>query len=101
MSKAALLTTECVLCTRDKHIPNMYSSANNMDPGPIPLQLQVIIPDKSKCYQFMFQGRDKVTMWYHCCIYSGFDSSGGDVDLASYAYPFTGCLTGGVVTVVV
>ena len=33
--------TECVRCTRDKHIPKIYSSANNMDPGPIPLQLQV------------------------------------------------------------
>ena len=31
----------CVRCCRDKHIPKMYSSANNMDPGPLPPQLQV------------------------------------------------------------
>ena len=31
----------CVLCCRDKHIPKMCSSANNMDPGPLPPQLQV------------------------------------------------------------
>ena len=35
------LSTECVRCSRDKHIPKVYSSANNMDPGPLPPQLQV------------------------------------------------------------
>ena len=34
-------STECVHCYRDKHTPKMYSSANNMDPGPLPTQLQV------------------------------------------------------------
>ena len=34
-------STECVRCYRDKHAPKMYSSANNMDPGPLPTQLQV------------------------------------------------------------
>ena len=34
-------STECVRCYRDKHTPKMYSSANNMDPGPLPTQLQV------------------------------------------------------------
>ena len=32
---------ECLCCSRDKRIPKLYSSANNMDPGPIPFQLQV------------------------------------------------------------
>ena len=32
---------ECARCIRDKHIPKMYSSANNMDPGYLPTQLQV------------------------------------------------------------
>lgn len=32
---------ECQRCSRDKHIPKLYSSANNMDPGPVPPQLQV------------------------------------------------------------
>ena len=31
----------CVRCCRDKHVPKMCSSANNMDPGPLPPQLQV------------------------------------------------------------
>ena len=31
---------ECLRCSCDKHIPKLYSSANNMNPGPIPPQLQ-------------------------------------------------------------
>uniref|UniRef100_A0A1X7VMZ5 Uncharacterized protein n=1 Tax=Amphimedon queenslandica TaxID=400682 RepID=A0A1X7VMZ5_AMPQE len=31
---------ECSRCAHDKSIPKRYSSANNMDPGPVPLQLQ-------------------------------------------------------------
>ena len=34
-------STECSRCSKDKNIPKLYSSANNMDPGPIPTQLQV------------------------------------------------------------
>ena len=34
-------SNECARCIRDKHIPKMYSSANNMDPGSLPTQLQV------------------------------------------------------------
>ena len=33
--------TECVRCRRDKHIPKLYCSANNMNPGPIPSELLV------------------------------------------------------------
>ena len=33
--------TECMRCYRDKHTPKLYSSANVMDPGPSPSQLQV------------------------------------------------------------
>ena len=29
-------SNECLRCSRDKHIPKLYSSANNMNPGPIP-----------------------------------------------------------------
>ena len=36
-------STECVRCSRDKHTPKLYSSANNMDPGPVPSELQVSI----------------------------------------------------------
>ena len=35
--------TECVRCRRDKHIPKLYSSMNNMDPGPVPPELQVSV----------------------------------------------------------
>ena len=34
-------STECVCCFRDNRTPKLYSSANNMDPGPLPPQLQV------------------------------------------------------------
>ena len=37
-------STECMRCNRDKHVPKLYSSMNNMDPGPVPQQLQVCIP---------------------------------------------------------
>ena len=33
--------TECRRCNQDKRIPKLYSSANNMNPGPLPSQLQV------------------------------------------------------------
>ena len=34
-------STECLRCSRDQHTPKVYSSANNMNPDPIPPQLQV------------------------------------------------------------
>ena len=33
--------TECVRCRQDEHIPKVYSSSNNMDPGPVPSELLV------------------------------------------------------------
>lgn len=35
--------SECVRCFRDKHSPKMYSSLNNMNPGPVPQELTVRI----------------------------------------------------------
>ena len=32
--------TECVHCRQDEHIPKVYSSSNNMDPGPVVLTAQ-------------------------------------------------------------
>ena len=32
-------SAECVRCSRDQHVPKLYSSRNNMDPGPVPPQL--------------------------------------------------------------
>ena len=34
---------ECVCCRRDKHIPKVYSSANNMNPGAVPPELLVAL----------------------------------------------------------
>ena len=34
-------SNECLHCSRDKHIPKLYSSANNMNPDPIPPQLHI------------------------------------------------------------
>ena len=35
--------TECVRCSRDKHIPKMYSTPNNMNPGAVPPELMVCV----------------------------------------------------------
>ena len=32
---------ECLSCSRDKHVPKLYSSENNMNPGIVPPALQV------------------------------------------------------------
>ena len=34
-------STECARCHKDQHVPKVFSAANQMDPGPIPSQLQV------------------------------------------------------------
>ena len=34
-------STECRRCFQDKHIPKLYSTPNNMNPGVVPPQLQV------------------------------------------------------------
>ena len=34
-------STECVRCLKDLRTPKLFSSANNMDPGTLPSQLQV------------------------------------------------------------
>ena len=37
----AACSTECSRCSRGTEIPKLYSQVNNMDPGPVPPQLQV------------------------------------------------------------
>ena len=34
-------SAECMHCSHDKHVTKLYSSANDLDPGPSPPQLQV------------------------------------------------------------
>ena len=34
-------STVCQRCCRDKKDPKLYSSYNNMDPGQVPIELQV------------------------------------------------------------
>ena len=41
LSMAAGGSTECTRCSHDKHIPKLYTTANNMNPGTVPPQLQV------------------------------------------------------------
>ena len=38
-------STECARCGWDKRIPKLYSVANNMIPGPVSPQLQIIPPE--------------------------------------------------------
>ena len=45
---AAAGSTECRRCSQDKHIPKLYSTANNMIPGVVPPQLQVSLCVHSK-----------------------------------------------------
>ena len=53
--------TECVRFIRDKCIPKLYSSMNNMDPGPVPPELHVA-PDLSKPLLSLHTG-------YYCTFY--------------------------------
>ena len=41
LSMASGGSTECTRCSHDKHIPKLYTTANNMNPGTVPPQLQV------------------------------------------------------------
>ena len=36
-------STECRHCSQDKHVPKVYTTANNMNPGTVPPQLQVYV----------------------------------------------------------
>ena len=35
--------SKCTRCANDSHQTKLYSSSNNMDPGPVPQELQVLI----------------------------------------------------------
>ena len=41
LASASSAESECLHCARDKHIPKLYSSANNMKPGIVPPELMV------------------------------------------------------------
>ena len=47
-------SNECLCCSRDKHIPMVYSFANNMNPGPNPPQLQVSNTDTCMHFAWCF-----------------------------------------------
>ena len=50
-----LRSPSTIRCYRDKHTPKLYSSANGMDPGPLPSQLQVsIINNHSTFYYYYY-----------------------------------------------
>ena len=46
--------TECLRCRRDKYIPKLYASANNMNPGPVPPELLVMSNLKSACSMYIY-----------------------------------------------
>ena len=47
--RLCLYSHECQRCSRDKHIPKPYSSANNMDPGPVQPKPQVSLKSSLLC----------------------------------------------------
>ena len=38
----SIRSSECLRCARDKHVPKLFSANNNMHPGVVPPQLQVL-----------------------------------------------------------
>ena len=45
---------ECQRCSRGKHIPKLYSFANNMDPGPVRYHLHYkLVHNIKSIYQFV------------------------------------------------
>ena len=62
----AASSTECRRCTQDKHIPKLYSTANNMNPGVVPRQLPIGAAD------FLGQHCNQITVgnyFKHLLIY--------------------------------
>ena len=55
----AASSTECRCCTQDKHIPKLYSTANNMNPGVVPRQLPTGAAD------FLGQRCNQITVGNH------------------------------------
>ena len=90
-------STECARCGRDKHTPRLYSNGNNMDPGPISAQLQVIIKltytihvhthvSVKPTVEHLYSYRHNSAQKNH--LFAGFDPS-GDVDFSSSAHHVT------------
>ena len=65
---------ECLSCSRDKHVPKLYSSENNMNPGPVPQQLQVNMLS-SKYYSIM-----SMLFFY----IAGFNTGGGNANISCF-----------------
>ena len=68
-------TTECLRCSRDKHIPKIYSRDNNMNPGCQPYNLMVR-------YSYMCNSFVILLL----LSYVGFDTSRGDAYLSCDAH---------------
>ena len=54
--------TECVRCIQDKRTPKLYSSMNNMDPGPVPPEL-LVAPNLSKPLLPLHTGYYSITLY--------------------------------------
>ena len=49
LSISSRSSSECTCCSQDRHIPKLYSAANNMNPGTVPPQLQAIHVQYTLC----------------------------------------------------
>ena len=85
-------TEECMRCSRDTYIPKVYSSTNNMNPGLLPLQLQVntcilSVHVSLFFYQIIFSlfrlHSIKLILLF---VRTEFDTGGRDVDFCGFAY---------------
>ena len=57
-------SAECLVCSHDKDVPKLYSSFNNMDPGPIPLQLKVRILVRVCIYSIFYTSENDANFHY-------------------------------------
>ena len=89
-------STECSRCSRDTQIPKLYTSVNNMDPGPVLPQLQVT--DIFMCITYTHLNTD-LSHLMTCASFGihfiGSHPSGGDAGVCGDAYyihlPITTC----------
>ena len=79
-------STECARCHRDHHTPKLYSPDNNMDPGVVPVQLQVST-NMSNIDTFLLNNYTGAILPPHDFFHAaGLDSGRGDADICCVAH---------------
>ena len=56
------ISTECLQCSQDEHMPKLYSSTNNMDPDPVP-------PLQASTCSYCILDEVTVALNYQFCIH--------------------------------